>query len=172
MQNRAPALLVFMGLLALPVLVAVARSAPSVVIAPTPSAEVTPEMTPEVTAEPTAEITPEVTSAADLDLVGDAAHGDLIFHNGLNGAPACSNCHRTDVAGTSGPFALAPGLLGISERAATRVEGETAPQYIEHSIRHPADYIVQGFRDSMYANFAQDYTDQAIADLVAYLMTL
>ena len=126
------------------------------------------ELTPEATAEPTAEVTRETTVPAPT---GDAAHGQEIFTTGLYGAPACINCHTTTVAGKNG-FALGPGLKGVAEAAATRVDGLTAELYIEYSIRHPSAYVVGGFRDIMYASFDTDYSDQEIADLVAYLMTL
>ena len=133
---------------------------------PAPTAEITPE----VTVEPTTEPTDEVTSQPVV-LVGDPAHGDLIFHEGAAPAPACINCHSPMYTGRQG-FALGPGLKGISEVAATRIEGLTAEEYIEQSIRHPGDYLVGGYRDIMYPSFATDYSDQTIADLVAYLMTL
>jgi cytochrome c2 len=133
-----------------------------------PTAEAAPELTPEATAEPAPEVTRETTIPAPT---GDAAHGQEIFTAGLYGAPACINCHSTTVAGKNG-FALGPGLKGIAEAAATRVDGLTAELYIEYSIRHPSAYVVGGFRDIMYASFDTDYNDQEIADLVAYLMTL
>lgn len=138
----------------------------------TPTAETLPEDAPEATIVPTAESTPESTlDAAAVVLVGDAARGDMIFHQGLPPAPACINCHNPNVTGKNG-FALGPGLKEISTNAATRIEGLTAEAYIEQSIRHPGAYIVGGFRDIMYPNFDTDYSDQDIADLVAYLMTL
>ena len=119
------------------------------------------------TPEATAVVTDE---AAGTVLIGDPVRGQDIFRNGLNGAPACKSCHATTAGHTM--FALAPNLKGIAERAATRVAGMTAPQYIEDSIRHPEDYLVSGFRPIMYPNFGKDYSDQDIADVVAYLMTL
>lgn len=140
---------------------------------PSEPATVTPdERTPEITPEAMPEVTPEATvEATEVVLVGDPARGDEIFHNGIAPAPACINCHNPTVTGKNG-FALGPGLKGISVNGSGRVEGLTAPQYIEQSIRHPGAYIVGGFRDIMYPNFATDYSDQNIADLVAYLMTL
>ncbi len=156
MTNRVLALIIFAGLLLLPVIVAATdRATP----APTPAA--TTEATPEATAEATETVA----------LIGDATRGDEIFHHGLNGAPACSNCHSTTVSGKGSALAIGPGLKGISERAATRVEGETAAEYVEDSIRYPGDYVVAGFNDVMYKDFAHDYSDQAIADLVAYVLT-
>lgn len=137
-----------------------------------PTAEIAPEDTPEATIAPTAESTPESTlDATAVALVGDAARGDVIFHQGIAPAPACINCHNPNVPGKNG-FALGPGLKEISTNAATRVDGLSSEQYIEQSIRHPGAYIVGGFRDIMYPNFDTDYGDQDIADLVAYLMTL
>ncbi|MEP7292567.1 MAG: cytochrome c [Chloroflexota bacterium] len=136
--------------------------------APEPTVEATLALTAEVTLEPAAETTLEPVSAA---LTGDPVRGDMIFHNGLNAAPACVNCHSTTSTGKQG-FAIGPGLKGIGEFGGTRVERLTATQYIEESIRHPHDYIVGGFRDIMYPSFDADYSDQNIADLVAYLLTL
>jgi len=147
-------------------------------IQPLPATEVI-EATAEETAESTlieaatAESTESPTvesTGSSAGLVGDPARGQFIFEHGMNGAPACTNCHSR--ASKTPPYALAPSLSGIALRAATRVAGMTAPQYIEDSIRHPADYVVSGFHAIMYSKFAQDYSDQDIADLIAYVMTL
>ncbi len=179
MSNRVLAMIVFVALIALPVLVAltgktpqappllVATAAPTATVPAQAPAELTPEAT--ETSAPTAEAA--VAEVADAGLIGDAASGDDIFHHGLNGAPACINCHSTTISGKA-PLAVGPGLLGISERAATRVDGETAAQYVEDSIRHPDHYVVKGFNNVMYANFDHDYSAQNIADLVAYVLTL
>ncbi|MAS32867.1 MAG: hypothetical protein CL610_02595 [Anaerolineaceae bacterium] len=101
---------------------------------------------------------------------GDPVHGQEIFAHGVNEAPPCSTCHQV-VAGSSG-FALGPNLAGLSSRAASRVEGMSAEAYIIDSILYPKDHIVSGFRDIMYADFAKHFSEQDMADLVAYLMTL
>ena len=157
MPTKTSAILIAVFSFIVFVLVGQTISAPS----PTPAAP------PEVTVSPTAEVTAEVTEAVR---VGDPLRGQEIFENGLNGAPACKSCHMT-TAGHS-MFNIAPNLKGIAERAALRVAGMTAPQYIEDSIRNPAAYLVSGFHAAMYPDFGKDYTDQDIADLVAYLMTL
>ncbi|MBI1257966.1 MAG: c-type cytochrome [Chloroflexi bacterium] len=148
------------------VLVGQTISAPSAIPAATKVAA-----TPEATIEPTSEATAELAQAnPEADLIGDAQRGQEIFDNGLVGAPACKSCHLT-TAGHS-MFTIAPNLQGIAERAATRIPGMTALQYIEDSIRNPADYLVSGFHVAMYPNFGTDYTDQDVADLIAYLLTL
>lgn len=141
-----------------------------VTLEPTVEMTIEPTPTPEITVEPPLEPTEEATSPPVV-LVGDPAHGDLIFHEGAAPAPACINCHSPMYTGRQG-FALGPGLKGIGEIAATRIEGLTAEEYIEQSIRHPGEYLAGGYRDIMYPNFGTDYSDQTIADLVAYLMTL
>jgi mono/diheme cytochrome c family protein len=100
----------------------------------------------------------------------DPARGQEIFTKGLNGSPPCISCHQ--VIGTSFGFALGPSLIGIHSRAATRIEGMSAEAYITNSILHPADFVVPGYRNIMYPKFANHFSDQDMADLVAYLMTL
>ena len=173
MPSKYSAILIAVFLLIVFVLVGGTNSAPGPApstpevtgIATTP--ESTAEATVEATVSATAEMTAEVTGMA---LVGDPVRGKMIFENGLNGAPACKSCHQT--AAGYAMFALAPNLKGIAEQAAKRIPGMSAPQYIEDSIRHPSDFIVSGFHVAMYPDFGKDYSDQDIADLVAYLMTL
>lgn len=103
-------------------------------------------------------------------LSGNAERGQTIFMAGIHDAPPCAACHQ--VSSSSVGFSLAPNLEDIHERAATRVAGLSAEQYIEDSILYPAHHIVPGFRVSMYAGYADHFTGQDVADLVAYLMTL
>lgn len=183
MTPKALLILLVLLVLLLPVLSTDHSSAQRAPATATRVAEVTPEVTaaPEgdataeateaATLEPTAEVTAEMTPEQTVMLIGDPVRGDAIFHTGLYNAPACINCHSTTNSGKQG-FALGPGLRGISEAAGTRVEGMTAAQYLEHSIRYPNDYIVSGFRGIMYPSFGVDYSDQEVADLVAYILTL
>lgn len=131
--------------------------------------DVTAEATVSVTAEATVSVTAEATESL---LVGDPVRGEDIFRHGLDGAPPCITCHNPTVTGRGAFFSIGPGLKGIHERAATRVEGLTAPEYIEDSIRHPANYLVAGFNPVMPSIFGEQYGDQDIADLVAFLMTV
>ncbi len=135
-----------------------------------PTAESTAEATAteSVTQAATIEVTAEATEA--LALVGDPVRGKQIFENGLNGAPACSTCHVEK--GKTPHYALAPSLAGVYTRAATRVAGQTADQYIVDSILHPHDFIVPGFNPIMYPLFGEKYSSQDIADLLAFLKTL
>ena len=163
MATKASAILIALFLLTLPVRAGRATGCPPA--APIKAAQVLDEATPEATA------TAEATETGTLTGTGDPLRGQQLFQHGLNDAPACINCHNPAAAGKSG-FAIGPGLLGIRERAATRIEGVNAAAYIEDSIRNPGDYVVSGFSAIMYGLFAEKYSDQDIADVVAYLMTL
>lgn len=101
-------------------------------------------------------------------LQGDAVRGEEIFKHGLNEAPPCSTCHAL----VKGSFSLGPVMTGISERAATRIPGMTAVEYLHQSIVSPSAYLVSGYRDIMYPQFADHLNEQDIADLIAYLSTL
>lgn len=182
MASRALVFLLALFLLILPIL-SNNRSAPPSATLPPGTADATLEATAAPTQEPTLaatiETTPETTASPTGEvsrfpsqlLIGDPAHGQFIFDNGLNGAPACINCHGVNAVGKVG-FALGPGLRGIADTGAERIADFSAPLYIEDSIRYPNDFITSGFRGIMYANFAHDYSNQEIADLIAYLMTL
>ena len=106
-------------------------------------------------------------SSGDSLPSGDATRGAALFTQSINGAPACSTCHTLD-----GSTLVGPSLKGYAAVAATRVEGMSAADYTRNSILQPAAYIVSGFPNLMYGQFAQQLTPQQTADLVAYLLTL
>ncbi len=101
---------------------------------------------------------------------GDPERGQEIFTQGKDGAPPCSTCHRSAAGGFG--FSLGPDLVGIAERAGTRVEGLSAEDYIRQSILDPHAYVLSGYRDIMYPDFGKHLSDDDVADLIAYLMTL
>jgi mono/diheme cytochrome c family protein len=103
---------------------------------------------------------------SDIPESGNALHGEDLFKNGVIGSPTCASCHSLDDSVTVGPS-----MGGIAERAATRVSGESAREYLFESIVTPSKYIVSGFTNVMYQNYVQHMSKQDIADLLAYLMT-
>jgi mono/diheme cytochrome c family protein len=97
---------------------------------------------------------------------GDAKHGEQLFTSVINQAPACSTCHTLDESQMVGP-----GLGKIKELAGTRVQGESAREYLFHSIIEPARYIVPGYSNLMYPSYNQVLSAQDITDLIEYLLS-
>ena len=98
---------------------------------------------------------------------GKAIFTSVVIGSGTNG---CGNCHY--VKASQGDLA-GPNLSGIAERAATRVEGQTAEEYIRNSIINPTAYEVEGWSSAaMPANYGAELSEEEIESLVLYLMTL
>ena len=91
----------------------------------------------------------------------DAARGEALF-----AANGCSGCHSL-----GDDKLVGPGLSGVAERAATRVEGLSADDYLYQSIRDPAAFASEGYTAGVMLNFPS-LTDGDIADLIEYLKTL
>lgn len=98
---------------------------------------------------------------------GDAARGEDIFRHGTNGSPPCISCHALQ----SGGFSLGPAMAGISARAGQRVPGLSAEAYLHQSIIEPEAFVVPGFRPIMYPQYAEHFSEQDTADLIAFLLT-
>lgn len=82
----------------------------------------------------------------------------------------CIACHTiTGISsGTIGPL-----LDGLATRAATRVEGLSAEEYIRQSILTPSAYLVEGYPDNvMPQTFGDLLSDEQLNDLIAFLLTL
>ncbi len=91
---------------------------------------------------------------------GDATRGATLF-TGLG----CAACHSLDGTQIVGPTAQ-----GLGTRAASRIEGYSAEQYLRESILLPCNYVVEGFTCVMPQNFGERLEAQDLADLIAYLL--
>jgi L-cysteine S-thiosulfotransferase len=99
---------------------------------------------------------------------GDPQAGAALFAQAAIGSnPGCKTCHTLD-----GTKLVGPSLQGIGTRAATRVQGETAEQYIHTSIVDPNAYVVEGFTAGVMPSFKTALDDTQLNNLVAYLLTL
>jgi len=98
---------------------------------------------------------------------GDATRGAALFTQTISGAPACSTCHSLD-----GSTLVGPSLKGFAAIAPTRIQGMSAVDYARTSILQPASYVVSGFPNVMWGQYAQQLTPQQTADLIAYILTL
>ncbi len=111
---------------------------------------------------PTAQ--PDASSDTDA---GDAARGEQLFTESVGGMPSCSTCHALDSSQIIGP-----GMAGIGERAGSRVEGQTAAEYLHTSIVDSGEFVVEGYQNVMPDVFEQSLNEAEIRDLVAYLLSL
>ena len=135
---------------------------------PTPAPSPTPMPSP--TPEPTA--TAVLSPVDRMVAARDAENGAVLFQTFQEAALtgySCANCHSPD----TDEKLVGPALVDIARTAATRVEGQSAAEYLYNSIVNPNDYLVDGFEaDLMPLNWAEIYTNLEIFDLVAYLLTL
>ena len=80
----------------------------------------------------------------------------------------CATCHAL----VPGTVIIGPSLFGVATRAAKRVEGMSAEEYIQRSVLRPGEYVVEGFKNVMISNFSMEMTGEDLDALVAFLMTL
>jgi LSD1 subclass zinc finger protein len=97
---------------------------------------------------------------------GDPARGKQLFLTGGASNVPCATCHAFN-----GETLVGPSLQGISTRAASRVAGLSAQDYIRQSIQSPSAYVVPNFDDKMFKKYSDTLSKQDIDDLVAFLMT-
>ena len=67
---------------------------------------------------------------------------------------------------------VGPSFAGIATRAAKRVPGMSAEEYIRQSILDPNAFVVDGFSNVQTMNFGNQLDDAQINDLIAFLMTM
>ena len=149
----------------------VATEAPTEVSTEQPTEVATEAATEPPTEEATEAATEAPEAGAGDAVTGDPANGQALFvaGNPSGGAPPCSTCHLVD----SEVQLVGPGLLNVGERAAERVPGETALEYLHQSIVDPAAHVPEGFVPGMMPDvFKQAFTEEEINDIIAYLLTL
>ena len=109
---------------------------------------------------------------ADSSPAGDPARGETLYKQptiGSANAPGCAACHSLEPDLTL----VGPSHIGITTRAETAVAGKSAEEYLRESTIDPDAEVTEGFPAGvMYKNYGNDLTEQDIADLVAFLMTL
>lgn len=90
------------------------------------------------------------------------------------GFTPCRTCHYIEA---SQGVLVGPNLDGVPERAASRVAGLSAEEYLRQSITSHDKFVVEGFEEGLMLSIVgEDFGNilhaQDIDDLVAYLMTL
>lgn len=99
--------------------------------------------------------------------IGDPVRGEALYRVSINGAQSCISCHLLTDEDYTGP-----GLGGYARVAGDRVAGESATDYTYNSIVRPADYILPGYSNVMPTGYRFRLTEQEMADIVAFLLTL
>ena len=106
----------------------------------------------------------------DASLGGDPTRGEELYYElSLGQNVSCRVCHslEPDVR------LVGPSFAGVATRAATRIPGLSAEEYIRQSILDPNAYVVEGFpAGQMLQNFDEILTDEQLDDLVAFLLSL
>lgn len=98
---------------------------------------------------------------------GDVERGEVVFSQNFDGAAACSVCHALSSADGGGP-----GLAGYGDYAGDVVSDESAEEYTYWAILRPARHLVSGYNNVMPDNYEEVLSDQQLADLIAYLLSL
>lgn len=106
----------------------------------------------------------------DLAVGGDPDAGKELFEKaGVATGAGCVICHST----REGQVLVGPSLYDVGDRAATRIPGMSAEEYLRQSILDPNAYVVEGFpANQMLSDYRERLTPQQLDDLVAYLLTL
>lgn len=110
--------------------------------------------------------------------VGHPDNGTALFHSSSiasSGAPGCAACHAVE----PGKTLVGPSLADIERVAARRIRSadykgtaQSSDEYIRESIVQPQAYVVPGFAAGTMPNSYTGLDQQALNDLVSYLMTL
>ncbi len=106
----------------------------------------------------------------DTHIGKDPVAGEKLYREASLGTNAsCKICHSLDPRENL----VGPSFAGIATRAAERVPGMSAEEYLRQSIIDPDSYVVEGYPSGlMVPNFENTLTTAQIDDLVAFLMTL
>ena len=101
---------------------------------------------------------------------GSNRSGEEIFAARILGPnPGCITCHSMDPDTTL----VGPSIAGVAVRAGSRVDGQTARDYLRESIIDPSAFLVPGFDDGkMPTDLGDVLSPDEVEALVAYLLTL
>ena len=107
-------------------------------------------------------------STVDTVVTGPVDGAALFSETVLAGQAGCTNCHSLD----PGVTLVGPSLAGIGSRAADRVPGMSAEEYLRQSILHPDAFVVPGFDGGRMPSWKGLLSDGQVDVLVRYLAGL
>lgn len=150
--------------------------------APTATTEPTAEPTIESTAEPTEAPTEEAAAENPIAVAiaaGDIANGQTVFNESYqtsSGVWMCASCHSVD---ESEVRLVGPAMYNLYQRVGERADAADEPDgatYTIHAITMPNAYIVEADpaypENLMPQNYGAVLTEQELADVVAYILSL
>jgi mono/diheme cytochrome c family protein len=103
------------------------------------------------------------TEAPAEDTGDEGGEGDLVAQGEELFVAACAGCHGAEPG-------AGPALVGMADRAASRVEGQSAEEYLHESIVDPGAFVVEGYSNIMPGNYGNTYSDTELDAMVAYIM--
>lgn len=108
---------------------------------------------------------PTATAQPTLNAQASIERGREIFF----GVGACDACHIA----SENPAFIGPPLVAIASRAATRIAGMSAADYLRASIMEPDAFIVPGMPPGiMPSTYGKKLSAQQLDDLIAYLLSI
>ena len=94
---------------------------------------------------------------------------ELFEKQALGSAAGCKTCHSLE----PGVIIIGPSLAGIGSSAGTRVENETAEEYLKESILKPDAHLVEDFPSGvMPYTYESQLSPEEVDSLVGYLLSL
>ncbi|MCP4964834.1 MAG: MBL fold metallo-hydrolase [bacterium] len=104
-----------------------------------------------------------------VDAGVDSLGAELFQERVVGASPGCVTCHSLD----EGVTLVGPSLYDLAQRAATRVPGLSAVEYVRQSIVAPEAFIAPDFSaGQMVGNWAELLSADQIDSLVEYLLGL
>ena len=123
--------------------------------------------------------TPPAGPTVGTDITKALPEGDVQSGEALTVSLGCTACHLAGESGAGPDWLASDEQPGIGERAALRIEQDgysgaatTPEEYLFESIVLPADYLVSGYENLMPGNYGSTLTDQDMADMIAYLLSV
>ncbi|MDD2923247.1 MAG: cytochrome b N-terminal domain-containing protein, partial [Anaerolineales bacterium] len=109
-------------------------------------------------------------SFKDQHLEADPIAGESLYYESSGSTNAgCRICHSL----VKDEVIVGPSFYGVATRAATRIPGLSAEEYLRQSILEPNAYVVPGFpKGQMVQNLGEILSADQIDDLIAFLMTM
>jgi cytochrome c oxidase subunit 4 len=121
-------------------------------------------------AAPSVTAAPTLTAPSSLPAAARVTPGKTIAGGQLFAQYGCGGCHTvTDIPTARGT--LGPGLDGLAHRAARRLPGMPADDYIRQAVAAPDAYVVKGYFNLM-PSLREQMQPEEFAVLLSWLLTL